>query len=55
MQYRKLGKTGVDVSALGFGIMRLPSIEGKVDREKSFEMINYAYENGVNYFDTAEN
>ena len=55
MQYRKLGKTGVDVSALGFGIMRLPTIEGKVDREKSFEMINYAYENGVNYFDTAEN
>jgi predicted aldo/keto reductase-like oxidoreductase len=55
LQYRKLGKTGVDVSALGFGIMRLPRIEGKVDRDKSFEMIDYAYENGVNYFDTAEN
>lgn len=55
MKYRTLGKTGVDVSALGFGIMRLPQIDGKVDRDKAFEMINYAYENGVNYFDTAEN
>lgn len=55
MKYRKLGQTGVDVSALGFGIMRLPYKEGKVDRDKSYEMIHYAYENGINYFDTAEN
>lgn len=57
MIYKKLGKTGVDISALGYGCMRLPEIEkdGKwtIDYEKSDEMIRRAYELGVNYFDTA--
>lgn len=57
MQYRSFGKTGVDISALGFGCMRLPEYEenGKwfVDYDKSTEMLLHAYENGVNYFDSA--
>jgi len=56
MLYRKFGKTGVEVSALGFGAMRLPIIGGKFDHidEKSTEaMLKYAIENGVNYVDTA--
>ena len=58
MQYRPYGKQGYDVSLLGMGCMRLPRItsdEGSVsvDREKSFEMIRYAADNGINYFDTA--
>ena len=58
MQKRKYGKLGFDVSAFGMGCMRLPTIvdsEGKaqVDKEKAFEMIHYAADNGVNYFDTA--
>jgi len=58
MQYREYGKTGFKVSALGMGCMRLPRIikgenEVEVDREKSFEMIRYAADNGINYFDSA--
>ncbi len=58
MQYRPYGKLGYEVSALGMGCMRLPrkaDAEGKmsVDLEKAFEMIRYAADNGVNYFDTA--
>jgi len=35
MQYRKLGRTGLEVSALGFGSTRLPMSEGKVDVDRS--------------------
>lgn len=58
MQYRKFGNTGVNISALGFGCMRLPEIEladgsFQVDQEKTDAMLRHAYELGVNYFDTA--
>ena len=57
MQYRKFGNTGFDISALGFGCMRLPEYEkdGKwhVDHDKATPMLLKAYENGVNYFDSA--
>lgn len=57
MNYRKFGNTGENISALGFGCMRFPEYEDGakkyVDQEKVDEMISYAYQNGVNYFDTA--
>jgi len=56
MQYRKFGKLDWQASALGFGCMRLPILEGKssqIDQEKTTEMIRTAIEAGVNYFDTA--
>ncbi|WP_270940021.1 aldo/keto reductase [Romboutsia lituseburensis] len=53
MKYRKLGKTGEEVSILGFGCMRFPQQGEKIDEEKSLEMIRYAIDNGVNYIDTA--
>ncbi|MBD3418558.1 MAG: aldo/keto reductase [Chitinivibrionales bacterium] len=57
MHYRRLGKTGLNVSQLGFGAMRLPMIgEGEqqvVDREPAIAMIHRAFEGGVNYIDTA--
>lgn len=56
MLYRKLGKTGVDLSILGFGCMRLPVIDQKaekIDYLKAKEMLHYAVDHGVNFVDTA--
>jgi predicted aldo/keto reductase-like oxidoreductase len=58
MHYRSYGKLGYTVSALGLGCMRLPRIfdgtgKTKVDTEKAFELIRYAADHGITYFDTA--
>ena len=53
MQYRPMGRTGVDVSALGFGMLRLPMLaNGSVDFDQSVAMVRRAIEGGVNYIDT---
>lgn len=53
MLYRNYGKTNEKVSLLGFGLMRLPLLDGKIDRKKSSELLDYAISRGVNYLDTA--
>lgn len=58
MKYRKFGNSGVNISELGFGCMRFPELCDEnnnwyIDQDKVNEMIKYAYEHGVNYFDTA--
>lgn len=45
---------GKQLSALGFGTMRLPTQpDGTIDEQTVAEMTRYAMEHGVNYFDTA--
>ena len=65
MLYRKLGKTDLLVSVLGFGCMRLPILNGTGSgadrfnpnltsmRKLATRMVHYAIDRGVNYFDTA--
>jgi predicted aldo/keto reductase-like oxidoreductase len=60
MHYREFGrnKQKVKVSVLGFGCMRLPTDNGKmdgiVDEQESARIIRYAIDAGVNYIDTAK-
>lgn len=53
MQKRLIEKTGDEISTLGFGAMRLPLKNGKIDRAKAKELIYHAIDNGVNFIDTA--
>jgi len=54
MIYREF--QGKKLSALGFGAMRLPVIDGddgKIDEEAALNMVDTAMKNGINYYDTA--
>ncbi|WP_407393403.1 aldo/keto reductase [Methanobrevibacter sp.] len=55
MIYNTLGKTGLEVSRLGFGTMRLPTTNSNadIDKQEATAMLEYGIENGVNIIDTA--
>lgn len=58
MTYRTNHNTGDVVSLLGYGMMRLPMTKGAdgqdvIDQEEVNELVDYALEHGVNYFDTS--
>lgn len=51
MKYKKLGRTGLDVSLIGLGTMTW----GRQNtQDEGFEQMDYALEQGINFFDTAE-
>ena len=54
MIYKKF--QDMQLSALGMGAMRLPVVnrdDGQIDKAAAVKMVDYAMENGVNYYDTA--
>ena len=56
MSYRTHPKTGEQVSLLGYGMMRLPTLPDNndvYDQETVNRLVDYAIEHGVNYFDTS--
>lgn len=53
MLYREMPKNKDKLSILGFGCMRLPMVEGKIDEARAISQIRYAIDQGVNYMDTA--
>ena len=55
MQKRKIGKSGLEVSALGLGCMGLSFGYGPaVDKQDGIALIRAALDRGINFFDTAE-
>jgi len=55
MQKRKLGKSGLEVSALGFGCMGLNFLDGKgLDKKEAVMLLQSAVDRGITFFDTAE-
>ncbi len=53
MEYRRLGKTGLDVSALGLGCAALGGVYGDIAEADAIHTLHTALEEGVNYLDTA--
>lgn len=57
MIYNEFGKAGIKMSALGFGAMRLPMVgtgkDVKVNHDLAIPLMQHAFDNGVNYIDTA--
>ncbi len=53
MKHRTFENIDVETSLLGFGCMRFPTKDGKIDRERAEKMLDMAYKAGVTYYDTA--
>ncbi len=54
MQKRKLGNSGMEVSALGLGCMRMSFGDKPTDKQEMITFLHQAVERGVTFFDTAE-
>jgi len=54
MQKRKLGNSGLEVSALGLGCMRMSFGDKPADKQEMIDFLRESVERGVTFFDTAE-
>jgi aryl-alcohol dehydrogenase-like predicted oxidoreductase len=54
MHYRKLGKTELEVSAVGFGAWAIGGSWGEVSEEDAMTTLHEAVDLGINFFDTAD-
>ncbi len=53
MEYRKLGNTGLEVSAVGYGASPLGNEFGQTPVDEGVRAVQCAIDNGINYFDVA--
>jgi L-galactose dehydrogenase len=53
MEYRKLGKTGWNVSIIGYGAAPLGGVYGKIDEKRAIRSVHTAVDLGINFIDTA--
>jgi len=54
MQTRKLGNSGLEVSALGLGCMRMSFGDRPTDKQEMIQFLHAAVDRGITFFDTAE-
>jgi len=54
MQTRKLGNSGLEVSALGLGCMRMSFGDKPTDKQEMITFLHQAVDHGITFFDTAE-
>ena len=54
MDYRRLGRTDMEVSSIGFGAWAIGGFWGQVDDEQSIRALHAAIDEGVNFIDTAD-
>ena len=54
MQKRNLGNSGLEVSALGLGCMRMSFGDTPTDKQEMIAFLHQAVERGITFFDTAE-
>jgi aryl-alcohol dehydrogenase-like predicted oxidoreductase len=54
MKTRKLGNSGLEVSAMGLGCMRMSFGDNPTDKQEMIDFLHKAVERGVTFFDTAE-
>ena len=54
MEKRKLGRSPLEVSALGLGLMSMSGIYGNANDEESISVIHYALDKGINFLDSAD-
>src|SRR5271165_5401565 len=53
MEYRKLGRTGLELSVLGYGTGPFGDLYGTVDAEECKRAVNLAIDEGINFFDSS--
>jgi len=53
MDYRKIGKTGLKVSALSFGASSLGGVFHDIKEQRAIEAVNTAVDNGINFIDVS--
>jgi len=53
MDYRTLGKTGMEISIIGYGASPLGNVFGQTDEAEGVRAVHYAIDHGINYFDVA--
>ncbi len=54
MEKHTLGRSGIEVSALGLGLMSMSGVYGNANDEESIGVIHYALDQGVNFLDSAD-
>src|SRR5213594_3418241 len=54
MEKRKIGRSPLEVSAVGLGLMSMSGIYGNANDEESISLIHYALDKGINLLDSAD-